>query len=113
MLVNRSLSVIAVVAIGGGLGWLAAGDAGAGRVQEEAQAKANENRSDIPTPDPSFKGVANRTLAGSKPDFPQPVKAPRGAPNVLLVLIDDAGYGNPSTFGGPCQTPTLTRLAGR
>jgi arylsulfatase len=39
------------------------------------------------------------------------VKPPRGAPNVLLVLIDDAGFGNPSTFGGPCQTPTLTKLA--
>jgi arylsulfatase len=32
---------------------------------------------------------------------------------VLLVLIDDAGFGNPSTFGGPCQTPTLTKLAAR
>jgi arylsulfatase len=65
----------------------------------------------IPIPDATFKGVANRTLAGSKPDFPQPVRAPHGAPNVLLVLIDDAGFGNPSTFGGPCQTPTMTRLA--
>ena len=37
---------------------------------------------------------------------------PEGAPNVLLILVDDAGFGNPSTFGGPCQTPTLTRLAG-
>jgi len=112
MLVNRSVPVIAVVTIGGLLG-LAAASTIAGQLQkrDEAQAKDTENRSDIPTPDPSFKGVANRTLAGSKPDFPQPVKAPQGAPNVLLVLIDDAGFGNPSTFGGPCQTPTLTRLA--
>ena len=36
---------------------------------------------------------------------------PADAPNVLLVLVDDAGFGNPSTFGGPCQTPTLTKLA--
>ncbi len=36
---------------------------------------------------------------------------PKDAPNVLLVLVDDAGFGNPSTFGGPCQTPALTRLA--
>ena len=43
--------------------------------------------------------------------FPQPVDAPKGAPNVLLVLVDDAGFGNPSTFGGPCQTPALSRLA--
>lgn len=65
----------------------------------------------LPRPDPPFRGVSDRTLDGSKPDFPQPVKAPPGAPNVLLVLVDDAGFGNPSTFGGPCQTPTLTKLA--
>jgi arylsulfatase len=65
----------------------------------------------IPKPDEPFQGVARRTLAGSKPDYPKPVKAPPDAPNVLLVLVDDAGFGNPSTFGGPCQTPTLTRLA--
>ena len=36
---------------------------------------------------------------------------PEGAPNVLLVLIDDAGFGNPSTFGGPVSTPAMTRVA--
>ena len=36
---------------------------------------------------------------------------PEGAPNVLLVLIDDAGFGNPSTFGGPVDTPNMTRVA--
>ena len=55
----------------------------------------------------------NRTLDGSEPDWdlighPDP---PAGAPNVLLVLIDDAGFGNPSTFGGPIQTPNYTRMA--
>jgi arylsulfatase len=48
----------------------------------------------LPRNDPPFGGVANRTLAGSKPEFPLPAKAPPGAPNVLLVLIDDAGFGN-------------------
>jgi arylsulfatase len=43
--------------------------------------------------------------------FTQPVKAPPGAPNILLVLIDDAGFGNPSTFGGPVSTPTFDKLA--
>src|SRR5207249_8870299 len=66
-----------------------------------------------PHPDPPFQGVAHRTLEGSQPDFPHPVTAPQDAPNVLLVLVDDAGFGNPSTFGGPCQTPTLTKLAGQ
>ncbi len=69
------------------------------------------NRPAIPVPDAPFGGVSNRTLAGSKPEFERPVAAPKGAPNVLLVLIDDAGFGNPSTFGGPCQTPSLTKLA--
>jgi len=65
----------------------------------------------LPRPEPPFRGVVKRTLAGSKPDTPRPVAAPAGAPNVLLVLIDDAGFGNPSTFGGPVRTPTLDRLA--
>jgi arylsulfatase len=57
--------------------------------------------------------VANRTLAGSQPDWNligHPT-APVGAPNVLLVLIDDAGFGNPSTFGGPIRTPNFERMA--
>ena len=37
--------------------------------------------------------------------------APAGAPNVLLILLDDVGFGHTSTFGGPVNTPTLQRLA--
>jgi arylsulfatase len=57
--------------------------------------------------------VANRTLDGCLPDWDAigHVEAPDGAPNVLVVLIDDAGFGNPSTFGGPIDTPTYTRMA--
>jgi arylsulfatase len=57
--------------------------------------------------------VANRTLHGSVPDWNLigHVKPPAGAPNVLLVLIDDAGFGNPATFGGPIATPNYTRIA--
>jgi arylsulfatase len=65
----------------------------------------------IPAPDPHFQGIAQRTLAGSKPDYPAPIQAPSGAPNIVVILIDDAGFGNPSTFGGPVQTATLERLA--
>src|SRR5690606_32187192 len=43
------------------------------------------------------------------PPIPQ-VRPPKGAPNVLIVLIDDVGFGASSTFGGPCQTPTLEKL---
>ncbi len=71
------------------------------------------DRSKLPIQRNKFGGIANRTLEGSQPDWglighPTP---PKGAPNVLLVLIDDAGFGNPSTFGGPIQTPNYTRVA--
>src|SRR5262245_24670394 len=69
------------------------------------------DRTVLPRPPQPFEGVAKRTLEGSVPWFTQPVKAPPGAPNILLVLIDDAGFGNPSTFGGPVATPTFDKLA--
>src|SRR5438046_2879892 len=65
----------------------------------------------LPRPPEQFQGVTKRTLEGSKAAFTEPVKAPAGAPNVLLVLIDDAGFGNPSTFGGPVATSTFDKLA--
>ncbi len=65
----------------------------------------------LPLPDPAFRGVMKRTLEGSKPDYPPPIRPPDGAPNVVIVLIDDAGFGNPATFGGPSRTPTLDALA--
>ena len=71
------------------------------------------DRSSLPIRRPPFAGATKRTLADSQPDWNQAshVQPPEGAPNVLLVLIDDAGFGNPSTFGGPIQTPNYTRLA--
>ena len=71
------------------------------------------DRMRLPIRRPPFAGVANRTLAGSEPDWNLigHAEAPAGAPNVLLVLIDDAGFGNPGTFGGPINTPNYTRMA--
>jgi Sulfatase len=71
------------------------------------------DRSRLPIRRQAFGGVANRTLAGSQPDWNvlDAIAAPEGAPNILLVLIDDAGFGNPSTFGGPISTPTFSRVA--
>ncbi len=69
------------------------------------------DRTILPIPDRPFNGVANRTLAGSVADFPIPVQAPNGAPNILLVLVDDAGFGNAATFGGSSASPALERLA--
>jgi hypothetical protein len=67
----------------------------------------------LPRPEPTFKGKIGITYQDSQPDTAlfQAAKAPDGAPNVLLVLIDDAGFGSASTFGGPIATPTFDRLA--
>jgi arylsulfatase len=65
----------------------------------------------IPKPDPEFKGKIGETLKDSVASYPQPLKAPQGAPNVLVILLDDVGFGHTSTFGGPVPTPTLDRLA--
>jgi arylsulfatase len=65
----------------------------------------------LPEPAPTFKGTIGRTVKDSKPDFPKGVEAPPGAPNVLLILTDDVGFGASSTFGGPIQTPNFQRIA--
>jgi arylsulfatase len=67
----------------------------------------------VPHADPKFKGKIGKTFRDSQadPKLFLPRSAPEGAPNILLVLIDDAGFGASSTFGGPCHTPGLTKLA--
>ena len=59
----------------------------------------------LPKPEPPFRGHIARTAKDSTPDFPKGVEAPAGAPNVLLVLTDDVGFGASSTFGGPVRLP--------
>lgn len=66
----------------------------------------------LPRADFRFPGNVGRTIEDSDPaQFPQPVQAPKGAPNVVLILLDDAGYGQFSTFGGGIQSPTMDALA--
>lgn len=67
----------------------------------------------LPVPVPEFKGKIGLTYKESQPDFPQPITAPAKAPNVLLAILDDVGFGQAGTFGGPVDTPNLTRLAER
>lgn len=78
----------------------------------EAMGKFSPDRTVLPIPDRAFGGVAGRTLQESVADWSIVVgpRPPEGAPNVLVVLIDDAGFGHPDTFGGPIRTPTLTRV---
>ena len=65
----------------------------------------------LPRPEPPFKGKIGRTVKDSTPAFPKGVEAPKGAPNILLILTDDVGFGASSPFGGPIQTPNFQRLA--
>ena len=65
----------------------------------------------LPQPAPLFKGHIGSTAQDSTPDFPREIKAPKGAPNILLILTDDVGFGASSTFGGPIPTPTMDQLA--
>src|SRR5271169_4543297 len=65
----------------------------------------------LPRPEQPFGGKIGRTPKDSTPDFPKVVEAPKGAPNILVILTDDVGFGASSTFGGPIPTPTMDRLA--
>ncbi|RJP66368.1 MAG: arylsulfatase [Candidatus Abyssobacteria bacterium SURF_17] len=65
----------------------------------------------LPRPEQPFEGQMGRTAAESIPDFPQEVSAPKGAPNILLIMTDDVGFSASSTFGGPIPTATMDRLA--
>ena len=65
----------------------------------------------LPPPPPQFGGVIKQDAKDSKPWWPPTVVPPKGAPNVLLIMTDDSGYGVPSTFGGVIPTPTLDRVA--
>ncbi len=70
-------------------------------------------RTVLPIPDQLRSGLI--TYDAKDPDTKNPpitqLRPPKGAPNVLIVLIDDAGFGSSSAFGGPCNTPTAERLA--
>ncbi|MCX5520325.1 arylsulfatase [Kaistia defluvii] len=65
----------------------------------------------IPSPPLPFGGVINPDAAASKPFWPPTVVPPAGAPNILLIMTDDAGYGVSGTFGGVIPTPALDRVA--
>ena len=65
----------------------------------------------LPRPEPIFTGEMGQTIETSTADFPKPVQAPKGAPNVLLILTDDVGFAASSPFGGPISTPTFAALA--
>jgi len=69
------------------------------------------NGKQIPPPPPKFGGVIKEDAKDSTPWWPPRVVPPKGAPNVLLIMTDDQGYGVPGTFGGVIPTPSLDRIA--
>ena len=89
------------------------------------QAEAQENQSapgapdatinieggQLPPPPPKFNGIIKESSSESTPWWPSRVVPPKGAPNVLLILTDDQGYGVYGTFGGVIPTPTMDDIA--
>jgi arylsulfatase A-like enzyme len=102
-----SLGVLTMIAAGGLLGWLAA----SGRLTFAQDKQPPGSVEVLPKPEQPFQGKIGRTAKESMPDFPKGIAAPKGAPNVLLIMTDDVGYGASSTFGGPIPTPTYEKLA--
>src|SRR5262245_17142439 len=111
---RTTLAAATFLAAGAMLGWLAA----SGRLDMIAQAQDKRSETQapdgsdvLPKPQPPFKGKIGRKASESTPDFPKGIEAPKDAPNVLLILTDDVGFGASSTFGGPIPTPNYDKLA--
>jgi arylsulfatase A-like enzyme len=69
------------------------------------------DRTILPIPEQPFGGKIGRTTQDSVKDFPKMIEATKGAPNILIIMTDDVGFGASSTFGGPIPTPTMDQLA--
>jgi arylsulfatase A-like enzyme len=75
---------------------------------------SDDPRTVLPIPERQHVGLTTYDAKDPETSYPpiEPLRPPKGAPNVLVVMLDDAGFGSSSAFGGPCQTPTFERLAG-
>jgi arylsulfatase len=83
-------------------------------VQAQAPTKANAaalNRTVLPIPEPTHKPITELDARKAKAPARFEVKAPAGAANIVIVLIDDFGFGHSSAFGGPIRMPTLEKMA--
>ncbi len=110
---TRSYLAPVMIVVGALTGWLAASAEHSQVIAEgkAAQTAPSTAGTALPKPDPAFKGKVGRTYKDSTPSYPQPVMAPQGAPNVLVILLDDVGFGMCGTFGGPVPTPNMDKLA--
>jgi arylsulfatase A-like enzyme len=107
--VRQILHLLETVAVAVGFTWLIGASSSA--FAQTAPPPPAGGFQILPVPQPQFRGVIGRKASESKPDFPVAVKAPDGAPNVLLIMTDDTGFGASSAFGGPIPTPALERVA--
>jgi len=73
----------------------------------------SSDRSAIPFAESGFTGSIGKTFPESSPAYPERVGPPAGAPNILLILLDDIGFGQAGVSGGPVPTPNMDALAGR
>ena len=74
---------------------------------------AEPDRTVLPLPVPDFAGKIGETYKDSTPDWTPalPLQAPKGAPNILMIVLDDVGYSQLGSYGGPIETPNLDKLA--
>ena len=81
------------------------------QAQTQPASAPNWDRTNLPLADPPFTGKIGRTYQDSTAAWPPLPAPPAGAPNVVIILLDDVGFGQVSTFGGPVPTPNLDKLA--
>jgi arylsulfatase len=83
------------------------------RANGSAGSNERVQRDVLPIPDQPYTGFVAYDAKDPDSKFPpiEPLRPPKGAPNVLIVLIDDVGFGASSVFGGPCESPTAERMA--
>ena len=106
----KSTGVLSIAAIAAFTAFAAAAQQVTGTLGS-ASATTTISGKQLPPPDPKFGGVIRQDALQSKYWWAPRVVPPKGAPNVLLIITDDAGFGVPSTFGGAIPTPTMDQLA--
>ncbi len=115
MHLRRVLPVATILVASSLLGWLATSAPfriAAGAANRAVVSSSEDGAgAQLPRPDPAFKGKIAESYKDSTPSYPQPVRAAKGSPNVLIILLDDVGFGMAGTFGGPVPTPNMDKLA--
>src|SRR5262245_34919885 len=110
MRTRTTLAVATVLAAGALLGWLAASGRLAGPTfAQDTGETAKVDGTQLPTSDCEVESKLGETYKDATPSYPQPVKAPKRAPNLLLALLDAVGFGMCSTVGGPVPTPHMQK----